>query len=134
MKTSIRATDIVGGKLATTSLDSTQGFLFGSDARIEVGDRIVVLYSDDPRRIFLRLTDGVNDPEKGQLSVACPLGQAVLGAEEGDEIDFRLDDGRHRKALIEAVEKGNPSPDHRRNGRKAGSPSSSEISGRSALE
>ena len=43
---------------------------------------------------------------RGHLSVSTPLGKAVLGAEEGDEIVFRLDDGRERKALIESAEKG----------------------------
>ena len=40
--------------------------------------------------------------------MSTPLGGAVLGAEEGDEIVFRLDDGRERKALIENVAKGAP--------------------------
>ena len=53
----------------------------------------------------MRLTEGANDLEKGQLAIASPLGQAVLGAEEGDEVDIQLDDGRRRKALIETVEK-----------------------------
>ena len=59
----------------------------------------------------------LHDPAQlGALSFAAcrtlpPFRPAVWSssAEEGDEIDVRLDDGRHRKALIEAVEKGNPS-------------------------
>ena len=72
---------------------------------IQVGDKVVILFSDDSRRISVRLTEGANDLEKGQLAIASPLGQAVLGAEEGDEVDIQLDDGRRRKALIETVEK-----------------------------
>ncbi len=72
---------------------------------IQVGDKVVILFSDDSRRMSVRLTEGANDLEKGQLSIASPLGQAVLGAEEGDEVDIQLDDGRRRKALIETVEK-----------------------------
>jgi len=72
---------------------------------IQVGDKVVILFSDDSRRISVRLTEGANDLEKGQLAIASPLGQAILGAEEGDEVDIQLDDGRRRKALIETVEK-----------------------------
>ena len=72
---------------------------------IQVGDKVVILYSDDSRRISVRLTEGANNLEKGQLAIASPLGQAVLGAEEGDEVDIQFDDGRRRKALIETVEK-----------------------------
>ena len=43
-----------------------------------------------------------------RLSVSSPLGKTVLGAEEGDEVSFRLDDGHERKVLIENVAKGAP--------------------------
>jgi very-short-patch-repair endonuclease len=76
---------------------------------ISVGDKVVLLFSDDLRRRSVRLVEGKSDLEKGQLSVSSPLGQAVLGAEEGEEIEFRLDDGRQRKALIESVVKSSAS-------------------------
>ena len=34
-----------------------------------------------------------------------PLGKAILGAEEGDEVELPLENGRQRKVLIESVEK-----------------------------
>jgi very-short-patch-repair endonuclease len=73
---------------------------------IAVGDKIVLLFSDDQKRISARLTDGVNDLEKGQLSVNSPLGLAIIGAEEGDEVELSLENGRQRKVLIESVYKG----------------------------
>jgi hypothetical protein len=73
---------------------------------VAVGDKIVVLFSDDQGRISLRLTEGVHDLEKGLLSSASALGMAIKGADEGDEIEFEHDDGRQRKALIESVDKG----------------------------
>ena len=76
---------------------------------IAVGDKVVLLFSDDIRRRSVRLVESKDDLEKGHLSIASPLGKAVLGAEEGDEVEFRLDDGRQRKALVESVEKG-PAP------------------------
>jgi very-short-patch-repair endonuclease len=72
---------------------------------IAIGDEIVLLFSDDQKRISVRLIEGCNDLDKGRLSVLSPLGQAIFGAEEGDEIEFALENGRRRKALIERVEK-----------------------------
>jgi very-short-patch-repair endonuclease len=70
-----------------------------------VGDKVVLLFSDDNKRISARLSEGTNDLEKGRLSVSSPLGQAILGAEEGDEVELPLENGRQRKVLIESVEK-----------------------------
>ena len=51
------------------------------------------------------MIEGANDLEKGRLSASSPLGKAILGAEEGDEVEFPLENGRQRKVLIESVEK-----------------------------
>jgi len=56
----------------------------------------------------VRLSESGNDLEKGRLSVNSPLGKAILGAEEGDEVELPLENGRQRKVLIESVEKGAP--------------------------
>lgn len=74
------------------------------DSKIGVGDKIVLVFSDDQKRLSARLVDGPNDLEKGRLSAQSPLGQAILGAEEGDEIDLTLENGEQRKVLIESVE------------------------------
>jgi very-short-patch-repair endonuclease len=72
---------------------------------IVIGDKIVVLFADDQCRMSLRLTETTHDIENGLLSSESSLGRAIRDAEEGDEIEFQQDDGRHRKALIESVEK-----------------------------
>jgi transcription elongation GreA/GreB family factor len=79
---------------------------------VAVGDKVVLLFSDDNKRISARLSEGTNDLEKGQLSVSSPLGQAILGAEEGDEVELPLENGRQRKVLIESVEKHPVSAPH----------------------
>jgi hypothetical protein len=73
---------------------------------IGLGDKVVLVFADDHKRISARLSDGANDLEKGRLSVSSPLGKAILGAEEGDEVDLPLENGRQRKVLIESVDKG----------------------------
>jgi very-short-patch-repair endonuclease len=72
---------------------------------IGLGDKVVLLFSDNRKRMSARLVEGANDLEKGRLSVTSPLGLAILGAEEGDEIELPLANGAPRKLLIETVEK-----------------------------
>jgi very-short-patch-repair endonuclease len=112
-----RVEQLSPGKHRMTSVASAERDMTLGNGRngICVGDRIIVRYSDDSRRISVRLTENANDLEKGCLSVASPLGAAVLGAEEGDEIVVRLDDGQYRKALIEEVESTHSSADMRTN-------------------
>ena len=55
---------------------------------IGLGDKVVLVFADDQKRISVRLSDGSDDLEKGRLSVSSPLGKAILGAEEGDEVDL----------------------------------------------
>ena len=69
---------------------------------IGVGDRVILLFSDDQKRMSVRLSVDKNDLENGRLSMDSPLGKAILGAEEGDEVEFHLDDGRVRKVLTKA--------------------------------
>lgn len=77
---------------------------------IVLGDKVVLLFSDNQKRISARLVEGSNDLEKGRLSVTSPLGLAILGAEEGDEVELPLANGTPRKVLIETVEKPAPPP------------------------
>jgi transcription elongation GreA/GreB family factor len=70
-----------------------------------LGDKVVLLFSDDHKRISVRLTEGANYPEKGRLSITSPLGHAILGAEEGDEVELTLENGRGRRVLVESIER-----------------------------
>ena len=79
-------------------------------AGIALGDKVVLLFSDNQKRISARLVEDRNDLEKGHLLVSSPLGLAILGAEEGDEIELPLENGTQRKLLIETVEKPAPPP------------------------
>jgi len=75
---------------------------------IGVGDRIVFLRAEDQRRVSITLKEGPGDPERGHISVDSPLGRALLGAEEGDEVEYF--DGRQHKISIESTNKGSPAP------------------------
>jgi hypothetical protein len=39
----------------------------------------------------------------------CNGGSAIMGAEEGDEVDLSFENGRQRKVLVESVSKGSVS-------------------------
>jgi very-short-patch-repair endonuclease len=100
----------VSGPVAETSNGGLQVALSAdSIPAIALGDKVVLVFSDDQKRISARLIEGANDLEKGRLSVSSPLGVAVLDAEEGDEIELPLANGMSRKLLVEAVEKTVPS-------------------------
>jgi very-short-patch-repair endonuclease len=73
---------------------------------IRLGDKVVLMFSDDQKRVSARLVNGANEIGKGRLSITSPLGRAVMGAEEGDEVELSLENGTQRKVLIESVDKG----------------------------
>ena len=69
------------------------------------GDTVYVRYLNDPERILkVTLSERQNDPSSGIVSTFEPLGEALLGSEEGDEIDVLI--GSHlRRAVVEKVER-----------------------------
>jgi very-short-patch-repair endonuclease len=73
---------------------------------VAVGDKVVLLFGDDQRRISLRLTEGTHGLEKGLLSSTSALGKAINGAEEGDEIEFEQEDGRETTCTAARLRKG----------------------------
>jgi hypothetical protein len=74
-------------------------------AGIGIGDKVVLVFSDDHKRMSVRLFESGTDPEKGRVAIGSPLGKAIFGAEEGDEVELHLENGQQRKLLIESVEK-----------------------------
>jgi very-short-patch-repair endonuclease len=99
--------DVAGIDLSGINVEVAQESA-SDTAGIELGDKVVLVFADDQKRLSVRLSESGNDPEKGRLSASSPLGKAILGAEEGDEVELPLENGRQRKVLIERVEKGAP--------------------------
>ena len=70
----------------------------------QVGDRVRVQYLEgDKATLLVTLSDVENKPDKGIIHINQPLGEALLGAEEGDEIDVLIG-SRVRQAQVLAVE------------------------------
>ncbi|MEZ5896740.1 MAG: DUF4011 domain-containing protein [Parvularculaceae bacterium] len=74
---------------------------------IEVGDQVRVRYlTGEDATVLITISDKLNDPNNGIVSAHEPLATAILGAEEGEEVEVLI--GRYvRKALIEKVVKQN---------------------------
>ena len=69
------------------------------------GDTVYVRYLSEPKKIFkVALSEQKNDPASGIVGTFEPLGEALLGSEEGDEIDVLID-RRLRRAVVEKVER-----------------------------
>ena len=72
-------------------------------SEIRAGDTVLVRYvSGVEGSLKVTLSDRVTDPDNGVIHTASPLGQTLLGMEEGDEIEV-LVGNRVRKAEIENV-------------------------------
>ncbi len=71
--------------------------------RIEVGDRVRVRYTTGNKAVIqVILSDRVSDPSKGIVNVNSPMGEAIVGAEEGDGVEILV--GSYlRPAIIEKI-------------------------------
>jgi transcription elongation GreA/GreB family factor/very-short-patch-repair endonuclease len=76
-----------------------------ANIRIEVGDRVRVRYlSGDKKDLDVQLTSGPSAINEGLVNASTPLGEALLGAEEQDEVEV-LVGNQVRKATVSSIEK-----------------------------
>lgn len=75
------------------------------DAVIEIGDRVIISYNDDPRRHFTFVISPTrSDPAMGVINARHPIAQVLLGSSEEDEVDLPAGGG-YRAATILKLEK-----------------------------
>jgi very-short-patch-repair endonuclease len=74
---------------------------------IEIGDTVRLRYlTHDKNTIQITITPEKNDPSKGKINHLSPLAEAILGAEEDEEVEV-LNGSYLRRAIVEKiVEKG----------------------------
>ena len=84
---------------------ATEEEKYGFGVGVSPGDTVQVRYLDDPFE-FLKMTldDRNNDPSNSIVGTSTPLGEALLGTEEGDKIDVLIGN-RLRRAVVEKVER-----------------------------
>jgi transcription elongation factor GreA len=62
--------------------------------RIAYGSEVVLYDLDKDEKVKYRLvTSEESDPEKGYISTVSPIGQALMGKEEGDEVKVKTPTG-----------------------------------------
>jgi very-short-patch-repair endonuclease len=76
-----------------------------NESRVEVGDTVRVRYlTDDKRTIKVTLSNLQSDTARGIVHHRTPLASALLGAEEGDEVEVLV--GSYiRPAMVESISK-----------------------------
>ncbi|MEY9441694.1 DUF4011 domain-containing protein [Bradyrhizobium elkanii] len=81
-----------------------------NDPRVEVGDTVKFRYlTDDKRTINVTISKAQSDTSRGIVHHLTPVATALLGAEEGDEVEVLV--GSYiRPAIIEKISKGQLEP------------------------
>ena len=74
-----------------------------SERRVEVGDTVRVRYlTDEKRTIKITISNTLSDPSRGIVHHQTPVASALLGAEQGDEVEILV--GSYiRPAVIENI-------------------------------
>jgi transcription elongation factor GreA len=83
------------GEISDIDLEAVPGDRIGFGSRVEVLD----LDDETVERYTLAFGDYL-DFEKAEISMASPIGKALLGKAEGDEVDVPLPNGRIRYRVL----------------------------------
>jgi very-short-patch-repair endonuclease len=78
---------------------------YGLNDGICAGDTVFVSYLNEPEKeIKVTVSEKINDPSRGIIRSSEPLAEALLGAEEGEEVDVLI--GSYlRRAVVKKVER-----------------------------
>ena len=76
-----------------------------TDKSVEIGDTVRVRYlTDDKKTVRITISKTLSDPDNGVIHFQTPIAKALLGAEEGDEVDVLV--GSYvRPAVVESISK-----------------------------
>ena len=71
------------------------------NGRIDVGERVRLRLLDSGKRLEVELVGRLEaDPSRGRISIASPLGKAILGLRRGEIIDVDTPRGRLRYKIL----------------------------------
>jgi len=71
--------------------------------RVSFGSTVELIDLDDESKVIYTIVGSQeSDPNRGFISISSPMGRALIGKEEGDEIEINLPDGK-KEFEIEAI-------------------------------
>lgn len=72
------------------------------DGKVVFGCRVTILDLDTDKEYTYRMVGPFeSNAEVGDISIASPLGKALVGKEEGDEVSFQTPDGPRTMEIVE---------------------------------
>jgi len=89
-----------GSEIVTDSNEARriQDLVDNADPIVSLGSRVKIEnISEGGKKLAFTLVDGKNDPDQGIVGTHTPLGQALLDAQEGDEVEYQV--GVHIKEV-----------------------------------
>jgi very-short-patch-repair endonuclease len=79
-----------------------EGDAAADETVVAAGDTVVVRFADTQQLRRFRISKEQHAPDKGFISVAQPLAQALLGSSVDEEVEFEVD-GKTRIAVVERI-------------------------------
>ncbi len=73
-----------------------------SGNKVLFGATVVLLNIDDDKKVTYKLVgEPESDPKNGKISIACPIGRALIGKEKGDEVTIKIPSGSADYEILE---------------------------------
>ena len=69
----------------------------GRSVKIAVGSKVLLQRKDDGSRFEITVVENQNDPDNSLVSVHAPLGEALIDAVEGDDVEYHV--GTHTREV-----------------------------------
>ena len=72
------------------------------NGKVIFGSKVTIYDVDEDKELSYRIVGPYeSDPEKGDISSASPIGQALLTKEEGDEVKLKTPSGLRTLEIVE---------------------------------
>ena len=90
----------IESKLSTAQvIDPTK---VNADGRVVFGATVDLMDEKNDRQVTYQIVgDDEADIEAGKISISSPIARALIGKEDGDEVDVQVPDGIHRYEILE---------------------------------
>lgn len=88
-------------ELTPTSTDENTAITESTESVVGVGSKVIIeKMSSGGGKLMFTIVEDANDPENGLIGNHTPLGQALLDAQEGDEVEYQAGSYIHEVRII----------------------------------